>query len=522
MNDISAARHAALTPVSDGAPGFANADRLAEMIIENSADGVMVVDTQMRYLAWNPAIQGIHGGRAEDVLGKTVFEVDPGFANHQVGAAWRKAIDGGRAEIRDYRFYSHAREAEVSYDADFTPLRDEAGAIVGAICILHETTDRRRVEDVLRQSQKLEAVAQLTGGVAHDFNNLLMAVIGCLDLIEREQPSPRVGRLAELARRSAEGGAQLVQQLLSFARRQSLHTASLEVGRVLADIEVLLKNVAGKATELVLVPSDADPWRIRVDRAQLETSVMNLVINSRDAMPRGGAVTLRIANVPAADVPGDVELAPGEYVSLAVEDTGEGMDAETTARALDPFFTTKEVGKGSGLGLSMVHGFAVQSGGGMRLTSAPGVGTTVTLFLPRETSADAGQAESPAAEPQVGAGTVLLVEDDELVREISTEMLATLGYRVRTAHDGPEALALLKRGEAIDLLLTDIVMPKGMSGIELARQARAMRPDLAVLLATGYPLRQSLDADEFPVIGKPYDLGALSEAVGRVLATRSP
>jgi CheY-like chemotaxis protein len=197
------------------------------------------------------------------------------------------------------------------------------------------------------------------------------------------------------------------------------------------------------------------------------------------------------------------------------------MAAETAARALDPFFTTKEVGRGTGLGLSMVHGFAVQSGGGMRLETAAGAGTCVTLYLPRERSAAQGNLERAAAEPQAGVGAVLLVEDDAEVREISVDMLEALGYRVRVARDGPEALAVLKSGEAVDLLLTDIVMPKAMSGIELARQARRMRPDLAVLLATGYPLRQSVEAVEFPVIGKPFNLATLSEAVGRLMRATS-
>jgi PAS domain S-box-containing protein len=491
------------------------------MIIENSADGIMVVDTEMRYLVWNPAIQKIHGSGPEAVLGRAVFDVDPGFADHQVGAAWRKAISGGRTEIRDYRFFSRARGAEVSYDADFTPLHDGAGEIVGAVCILHETTDRRRVAEMLLQSQKLDAVAQLTGGVAHDFNNLLMALMGCLDLIGREAASPEVDRLVNIARRSTERGAQLVQQLLTFARQRSLHAVSADVGALLKEIEVLLKNVAGAATDLVFVPAGGELWRTRIDGAQFETAVMNLVINSRDAMPQGGVVTLRTFNIPAAELPGDVDLKPGDYVALAVEDTGEGMAAETAARALDPFFTTKEVGRGTGLGLSMVHGFAVQSGGGMRLETAAGAGTCVTLYLPRERSAAQGNLERAAAEPQAGVGAVLLVEDDAEVREISVDMLKALGYRVRVARDGPEALAVLESGEAVDLLLTDIVMPKAMSGIELARQARRMRPDLAVLLATGYPLRQSVEAVEFPVIGKPFNLATLSEAVGRLMRATS-
>ncbi|MBV8338118.1 MAG: response regulator, partial [Alphaproteobacteria bacterium] len=466
----------------------------------------------------NPAIESIHGKTREEVLGKTVFDIDPGFASHQIGDAWRMAISGRRAEIRDYRFFSRARSAEIIYDADFTPLYSRADAIVGAVCILHETTDRRRVEEMLRQSQKLEAVAQLTGGVAHDFNNLLTAVIGCLDLIAYQVKSPRATNLVEIARGSAERGAQLVQQLLAFARRQSLQAVPVDVGSLLTEIEVLLRNVAGEAIELVFVPASVGLWRIKVDRAQFEAAVMNLVINSRDAMPNGGRIVVRASNLAAADLPGDVDLAPGDYVGLAVEDSGEGMTPEVAARALDPFFTTKEVGKGTGLGLSMVHGFAVQSGGGLRLESVPGVGTCVTLYLPRERSAVEAEREGPAAEPRGGTGAVLVVEDDEQVRAISVEMLSKLGYRVHIARDGHEALAILQSGESVDLLFTDFVMPHGMSGIELARQACRIKPGLAVLLTTGYALRQSADCDEFPVIAKPFRLAALSEAVGRLVS----
>jgi PAS domain S-box-containing protein len=496
-----------------------NERALSELIIENSRDGIIVVDTELRYLVWNPAIEGIHGKTRDEVLGKAVFDIDPGFANHQVGDAWRKSISGRRAEIRDYRFFSQVRGSEVIYDADFTPLYSRAGAIVGAVCILHETTDRRRVEEMLRQSQKLEAVAQLTGGVAHDFNNLLTAVIGCLDLIAYQVDSARATKLVEIARRSAERGAQLVQQLLAFARRQSLHAVSVDIGSLLTEIEVLLRNVAGEAIDVVFLPVGVSLWRTRIDRAQFEAAAMNLVINSRDAMPQGGRITVRACNLSASDLPGDVDLRSGDYVALAVEDTGEGMTPEIAARAFDPFFTTKEVGKGTGLGLSMVHGFAVQSGGGLRIESAPGVGTCVTLYLPRDRSVTEADREESAAEPRSGAGAVLVVEDDEQVRAISVEMLSSLGYRVYIARDGHEALAILQSGEAIDLLFTDLVMPRGMSGSELARQACKIKPGLAVLLTSGYALRQSAGSDEFPVIAKPFRLAALSEAVERLVRT---
>jgi PAS domain S-box-containing protein len=490
---------------------------LSQLIIENTADGVMVVDTALRYLVWNPAIEGIHGKSRHEVLGKTVFEETPGFADHPVGNAWRQAISGERAEIRDFRFFSQPRGAEVIYDADFTPLHAQDGTIVGALCILRETTDRRRVEEMLRQSQKLEAVAQLTGGVAHDFNNLLTSVVGCLDLLAREEHSARAQQHIETAQRSALRGAQLIQQLLAFARRQTLQPVSVDINSLLVEIEALLRRVVDATIEIV-IDGLSPLWRCEVDRAQFEAAVMNLVINSRDAMPEGGRIVLRTFNVHAKDIPVDANLRPGDYVALTVEDAGEGMSAETAARAFDPFFTTKEPGKGTGLGLSMVYGFATQSGGGLRLETALGVGTRVTLFFPRDRSAaDEIGPPVPAGEPSRGAGSVLVVEDDKDVRELSVEMLGGLGYRVLVACDGHEALEILKGRDAIGLLFTDLVMPGGLSGSELAREARRLRPGLPVLLTTGYAGTQTELAGEFPLIAKPFRLAELSRAVAQLI-----
>jgi len=492
---------------------------LSDLIVQNTADGVMVVDTELRYRVWNRAIEHINGRFARDVLGKTVFEETPGFADHPVGYAWRKAISGERAEMRDFRFFSTSRGAEVSYDADFAPLHGHDGAIIGAVCILRETTDRRRVEQVLLQAQKLEAVAQLTGGVAHDFNNLLTSVLGCLDLIAGEHHGGRTDRLVETAQRSAQRGAQLIQQLLAFARRQTLHAVPVDVNDLLKEIEVLLRRAVGEAVD-VAVDGEPELWCCEVDRAQFEAALMNLAINARDAMPNGGLITLSTCNVGVGDIPPDVDLAPGEYVALAVEDNGEGMGPEIAERALDPFFTTKEVGKGTGLGLSMVYGFARQSGGGLRLESAPGEGTRVTLYFPRAGSLNAeNKAAEASREPLTGAGTILVVEDDELVRELSVEMLTGLGYGVLVAQDGREALEVIERSEPIDLLFSDVVMPGGFSGTALARQARQMRPGLAVLLTTGYAGAQTVADDEFAVIAKPFRFAELSralvEAIGR-------
>ncbi|HEY1257739.1 MAG TPA: ATP-binding protein [Stellaceae bacterium] len=489
---------------------------LSELIIESAAEGIIVVDTELRHLVWNPAIEGINGQPRSAVLGKTVFEVTPGFADHPVGRAWRQAVSGKRAEIRDFRFFSQARGAEVIYDADFTPLYARGGAIVGAICILHETTDRHRVEEMLRQSQKLKAVAQLTGGVAHDFNNLLTAVVGCLELIRLQAADERTANLAAAALRSANRGAVLVQQLLAFASRQELRAEATDLDALLRDIEVLLARTVGDSVDIVL---DNAPglWRCEIDAAQLEAAVMNLVINARDAMPRGGRVTLRTRNLTAEALPADADLRPGEYVALAVEDNGEGMTHEVMARAFEPFYTTKETGKGTGLGLSMVYGFARQSGGEVRLESTRGAGTCVTLYLPRAALSTAADRGDVAEMAQRGSGSILVVEDDRDVREVSIAMLSSLGYRVSVAGGGTAALEALRRPGPIDLLFIDLAMSSGISGVALAREARLIRPNLPVLLTTGCA-GDGPEANEFPIIAKPFRRAELGRAVAELMA----
>ena len=486
---------------------------LFELIIESTSEGIIVVDQDFRHLVWNPAIERINGTPAAAVLGRTVFEVFPEFSDHPVGHAWREAVAGRRAEIRDYRFFSEARRAEIVYDADFTPLHDRSGSIIGAICILHETTERHRIEHLA----KLETVAQLTGGVAHDFNNLLTAAMGCLDMIAREDRGQRIASLTRTALRALDRGARLTQQLLTFARRQSLHPVAADLNALLAEIEVLIRRAVGE-TVSVTIDGAADLPLCRIDPAQFEAAAMNLVINARDAMPEGGHLRIATWRVATGQLPAGVDLAEGDYVAFAVEDDGRGMPPEIAARALEPFFTTKEAGKGSGLGLSTVFGFATQLGGGLRIESALGRGTRVTLYLPLATpTAEEASLPSGADRAQRGAGTILVTEDDADVREVSVAMLRDLGYRVLIASNGEEALAVLRRGEKIDLLFSDLVMPGGMSGVALARRARAVRPTLAVLLTTGYAGAETVGNDEFPIIYKPFRTVDLSLAIAQLI-----
>ncbi|MBV8651977.1 MAG: response regulator [Alphaproteobacteria bacterium] len=403
-------------------------------------------------------------------------------------------------------------------DADYAPLHGADGAIIGAISFKRDTTARREMEAQLRQAQKMEALGQLTGGVAHDFNNLLTSIIGNLELIAKRAPADDpVQRLAESALRGADRGARLTQHLLAFARQQQLRPEVLDVNRILGEMETLYRQVISEDVEMEFDLA-TDLWPCRADPGQFESAVLNLIVNARDAMSGMASgtsrLTLKTANITAGERD---DLPQGDYVLLSVRDTGNGMTPDVLAHAFEPFFSTKEVGKGSGLGLSMVYGFAKQSGGTARIESAPGTGTSVHLFLPRTDGAPAAD-DAPAGDPALvphGSPTVLVVEDDPEVRQTTAAMLSDLGYRVLVAGNGPEALALLRQGESVDLLLSDIVMPGGMSGITLVREARRLR-ELRALLTTGHAaevIAASDNDDPFMVLKKPYRRRELGEAV---------
>ena len=383
-----------------------------------------------------------------------------------------------------------------------------------------QIADRERAEAALVRAQKMEAIGQLTGGVAHDFNNLLTAVIGSLEIIRRDPESPRVPLLADSALHAAGRGAELTQQLLFFARRQPLRPVVADVAALLAEMEMLLRHAAGGTVE-VTVDTAAALQRCKIDPAQFQSAILNLVVNARDAMPRGGSLAIAARNVGPADLPSEIDVAPGGYVAIAVRDSGDGMTPEIMARAFEPFYTTKDIGKGSGLGLSMVYGFATQSGGGVALDSAPGAGTCVTLYLPHARRPERVAEARRRAAARPGSGAVLVVDDDEHVRRVSTEMLLGLGYRVSAAADGHEALALLQR-ERFDLLFSDVVMPRGLSGIEVARQARLLCPGLKVLLTSGYPLAEKPNPEQYRLLPKPFRSRDLATAVGELLDRRRP
>jgi signal transduction histidine kinase len=373
------------------------------------------------------------------------------------------------------------------------PFLDEERELVDAVAAhIARMFQGRTMSDALARSERLGAVGRLTGGIAHDFNNLLTVILGNAELLrEKLVGTESLRKLADTTARAAERGAELTQQLLAFSRRQALQPKLVDVNGLIAGMESLLQRALSARVEMRLAPAP-DLWRALVDPAQLEAAILNLCINARDAMPDGGAITIATANIgpDAAQALADGELDRGEYVSLAVSDTGIGMDRATAERAFEPFFTTKDVGKGTGLGLSMVYGFAKQSKGHVRIASERGRGATVTIYLPRAISAgaadDAAAANVPARAAERGSERILFVEDDDLVREHVRAQLEDLGYRVTAVANGSEAMAALARAERFELLFTDVVMPGGMSGVDLARAAREMRPALEVLFTSGY------------------------------------
>ena len=410
------------------------------------------------------------------------------------------------------------------------PQRDPVtGRFLYSLTVINDVTARNRAEKALRQAQKLEALGLLTGGVAHDFNNLLAIIQGSLELLLRRLPpeDARASRLMETALQGAKRGAAMTARLLAFARQQELSPQPVVVRTLIASLRPMLVQLLGPDITLTEELSP-DLWTLRADPNQLELSLLNLAANARDAMPDGGRLRLaaRNATVALSTESSFIEFRPqaaipaGEHVVLSVCDNGTGMDEAALARAADPFFTTKGLGKGTGLGLSMVHGFAVQSGGALLLSSQLGVGTVVEIWLPRATAVaggrDATQASTVVASKHRGRPLrILLVDDDLLVVAGATAMLEELGHEVSSATSGADALTLVGPHGHFDLMLTDYMMP-GMSGAQLAAQVRALHPSLPILLASGFAELEGAVETAWPRLPKPFSLGDLSAALAQV------
>jgi PAS domain S-box-containing protein len=477
-----------------------------------------------RFEEANPATLRLYNKTREQVIGFTLDEV----LGAEAGALVARALTTSLLTEAPARY--ERMQGSLIVEAVATPVPREPDAPRRVIVSARDVTQHRRLEQQLRQAQKMEAVGQLTGGVAHDFNNLLTLVVGGLDTIGRllpNLPAPaaqeRVERAREMALQGAKRAATLTSRLLAFSRQQTLTPRALDANALVAGACELLRRTLGESitVESVLPPGI---WPIRADPNQLENALLNLALNARDAMPGGGKLTIETANaaLDAAYVAALPEIvAPGPYVMIAVADNGEGMDAATRERAFDPFFTTKDVGKGTGLGLSQVHGFARQSAGFVRIQSERGEGATIRIYLPRHVGPDPAAPEGPvaaaAATPARDARLILVVEDDQDLRNHTCEILRELGYRVLEADRGETAIRVLDDRPDIDLLLSDVVMPGGVDGGALADIARRRKPGLKVLFMTGYARNAVLQHDRLAagahMIAKPFSFEQIAAKV---------
>ncbi len=413
--------------------------------------------------------------------------------------------------------FGRAECALPCWEINYTPMRDEDGMIVGAFYLAKDISERLRAEqellaaqEALRQSQKMEAMGSLTGGVAHDFNNLLTPIIGSLDILQRKGVGgEREQRLIGGALQSAERAKTLVQRLLAFARRQPLQPRAVDIAALVGGMADLVASTSGPQTRVAMDVADDLPAAL-ADQNQLEMAILNLSVNARDAMPDGGRLSITARQVQVKDGH-PTGLKPGRYVRLSVADSGIGMDAETLRRAVEPFYSTKGIGQGTGLGLSMVHGLAAQLGGALTIESRPGLGTDVQLWLPATTISPEMADRVEDAAPTMQAGTALVVDDEEFVRASTADMLADLGYHITEADSAEHAWELVQNGLKPDLLVTDHLMP-GKTGTDLARDVLARLPATRVLIVSGYAEADGIAAD-LPRLVKPFRQADLAASI---------
>jgi PAS domain S-box-containing protein len=531
--------------VADGPRVFTleGADRTYRILVEQMQEGAVTLGQDGRVLYCNQFIASLLGDAPERVVGQKlqryVLAEDAGRFARLLGEAGQT---GARGELtlrsRDGRDVPVYLSLSLLHD-------DETAVLCGVLTDLTEQklhlrelteanarltaemAERGRVEDALRQAHKMEAVGQLTGGLAHDFNNLLTGIFGNLELLQARIAQGRIGevdRYVTAARGAATRAAALTHRLLAFSRHQTLAPVPTNANRLVTGLEELIQRTVGPAIAVKTVLT-GDLWPTLCDPNQLESALLNLSINARDAMPDGGSLTIGTANVRLDErAAGERDMAPGHYVTVCVSDTGTGMPPDVAARAFDPFFTTKPIDKGTGLGLSMIYGFARQSGGHVRIHSHMGSGTTVRLYLPRHAAEEASDSVHEVADGpfQAEAGqVVLVVDDDTAVLTLVSEVLGDLGYGTIEAGDGPSGLEIVDSDARIDLLITDVGLPGGMNGREVANAVRARRPGLKVLFITGYGENAAIGTGRpergTDVLTKPFSVSALAAKVQAML-----
>ncbi|MET4171076.1 signal transduction histidine kinase [Bradyrhizobium sp. LA6.1] len=485
------------------------------MLFESTTDSVVIVDHDWRISffnqrAWSQIAQG------RDLIGMHLQASLLDAADTGIVEQLREVM----SDRRPVSFEAHCPRRATWYAINAFPSGEGIAIFFRDVTEQkHAVEARQRIEEQLHQSQKMESVGQLTGGVAHDFNNLLAVVSGNLDLIERAANDGKIRRFAATARRAADRGAKLTAQLLAFSRRQKLNPKLINANELISNFQGLVRQAVGAECE-VRLKIDERLWLCQVDPSLLETALLNLALNGRDAMPGGGVLEIEARNV-VLDGEAVAGCPAGSYVRLSVSDTGQGMSPEVRDRIFEPFFTTKEVGKGTGLGLSMVYGFVRQSGGYISVESAPNAGTTISLYLPRanQEARDEVETEQTRAMPG-GSERILLVEDNEDLLEVVSAMLTSFGYRIRLAHNGTEAIRILDSDQGFDLLFSDVVMPNGPNGVELAREAKRRNSRIKILLTSGYVgdvLARHGATDEFPIIHKPFGVAELAQRLHSLL-----
>ena len=504
-----------ITERNKAADSLRESERHFRLLVNGVTDyALYMLDPTGVVTNWNPGAQRIKGYLPNEIIGQhfSRFYSNADQTAGRPARALRLALESGRYEEEGWRVRKDGTFFWASVVID--PIRDDENRLIGFAKITRDITERREAQQEmeklqlrLAQSQKLDALGQLTGGVAHDFNNLLMVITGSLNALKKMVgDDPKALRAVQAIDTASQRGAALTSQLLSFARRQSVNPQTIDVGDSIFSVRDVLDTGLGSAIELQ-IEADNGIWPITVDRAEFETALVNLVINARDAMPQGGNVTVQAKNVFVDD-----GVTKGDFVAIKVRDTGTGIPDDVLAKIFDPFFTTKPIGKGTGLGLSQVHGFVHQAGGTIAVDSELGKGTSFTVCLPRSTAA---LTRRPEQLSHRGTGTVLLVEDNPDVANASTGLLEELGYAVRWASDVDSALGEIA-ANGIDLVLSDIVMPGKMDGLALARILKQKHPGLPILLATGYSEAARNAAAEFPILRKPYQIHELNEALSRL------